>query len=157
MTPLKLSPASQSSIQRRRFRVVATTVTTKTVVKESVENMISITHSVDQYTILPITFADANGPRVLPSGAVTANVVSGEGARARIVETPNAEGVLQFAVELVTGPTAGTYRFTVTDTDVNDTVVINTLEIEDISVASLNVDIVPGTPEFRPKSELPPA
>lgn len=119
--------------------------------------MISITHDVSQYTILPLTFADSNGPRVLPSGAVTANVVSGEGARARIVETPNAEGVLEFAVELVTGPTAGTSRFSVTDTDVNDTLVINTLEIEDISTAASSVEIVPGTPEFRPKSELPPA
>lgn len=117
---------------------------------------ISITHSVDQYTILPLTFSDSNGPRVLPSGAVTANVVAGEGARARIIETPNAEGVLEFAVELVTGPTAGTYSFSVTDTDTADNVVINTLEIEDISVANLSVEIVPGAPEFRAKSELPP-
>lgn len=119
-------------------------------------SQISITHSVDQYTVLPLTFSDSNGPRVLPAGAVTAHVVSGEGARATIIETPDANGVLQFAVELVTGPLPGTYRFSVSDTDENDTVVINTLEIEDISTSSSSVEIVPGTPEFLPKSQLPP-
>ena len=118
--------------------------------------MITITHDVTQYTIIPLTFTDASGPRVLPSGSLKAAVVSGEGASASIIETPDAEGVLGFSVQLVTGPTAGTYKFTVSDnTPEGDNLVINTLEIEDISTVTSVVDITPGTPEFRSKTELP--
>lgn len=144
-------------MQKRRYRTIATIITTKTVIEESTANMISITHDVTQYTLLPITFSDANGPRIVPSGTVKANVVSGEGASASIIEAPDANGALTFTVQLVTGPAAGTYRFSVTDNSPEgDNLVVNTLEIEDISTSTSNTDIIPGTPEFRAKSELPP-
>jgi hypothetical protein len=136
--------------------VTKVTTTTTTTIREQESTMITITHDVTQYTILPLTFTDASGPRVLPSGSLKATVVSGDGASATIIETPDANGVLGFSVQLVTGPTAGTYRFNVVDnTPEGDNLVINTLEIEDISTVTSVVDITPGTPEFRPKSELP--
>jgi hypothetical protein len=150
----------------RRFHTTSIVTTTKTTVttlttttiQEKESTMITITHDVTQYTVLPLTFTDASGPRVLPSGSIKATVVSGEGASASIIETPDAEGVLQFSAQLVTGPTAGTYKFAVVDnTPEGDNLVINTLEIEDISTTTSVVDITPGTPEFRPKSELPAA
>lgn len=150
----------------RRFHTTAvvtvtktvTTTTITTIIKEKETTMITITHDVTQYTILPLTFADANGPRTLPSGSLKAAVLAGEGASANIVETPDDQGALGFSVRLVTGPTPGTYRFAVQDnTPEGDNLVINTLEIEDISTVTSVVDITPGTPEFRPKSELPPA
>lgn len=147
----------------RHFHTTATITVTKTVttttttIKEKESTMITITHDITQYTILPLTFTDASGPRVLPSGSIKATVVSGEGASASIIETPDAEGVLGFSVQLVTGPSAGTYKFAVVDnTPEGDNLVINTLEIEDISTTTSVVDITPGTPEFRPKSELSP-
>jgi len=146
-------------MQKRRYLNIATIITTvtKTIIKESLSNMISITHDITQYALIPLTFTDASGPRVLPSGSIKANVVSGDGASASIIETPDASGNLTFTLQLVTGPAAGTYRFSVTDnTPEGDNLVINTLEIEDISTTTSNVDVVPGTPEFRPKSELPP-
>jgi hypothetical protein len=143
----------------RRFHTTATITVTKTVtttvIKEKESTMITITHDITQYAIIPLTFTDASGPRVLPSGSLKATVVSGEGATAEIIETPDAEGVLGFSVKLVTGPTAGTYKFAVVDnTPEGDNLVVNTLEIEDISTTTSVVDITPGTPEFRPKSEL---
>lgn len=135
-----------------------TTTTTTTVINEKDTTMITITHDVTQYTILPLTFADANGPRTLPSGSLKTAVLAGEGASATIIETTDDQGALVFSVRLVTGPTAGTYKFAVQDnTPEGDNLVINTLEIEDISTVTSVVDITPGTPEFRPKSELPPA
>ncbi len=151
-------------MQSRRFHTTATvtttvtvtTTTTTTVIKEKESTMITITHDITQYAIIPLTFTDASGPRVLPGGSLKATVVEGAGASASIIETPDAEGVLQFSVQLVTGPTPGTYRFAVVDnTPEGDNLVINTLEIEDISTVTSVVDIAPGTPEFRPKSELP--
>lgn len=116
----------------------------------------TITHDVTQYALIPLTFSDANGPRSLPAGSLKANVVSGDGASAEIIEGGN-EGELTFTLKLVTGPTAGTYKFSVTDnTPEGDNLRINTLEIDDVSTSESVVDIGTGTPEFRPKSELPP-
>lgn len=107
-----------------------------------------------QYAIVPLTFENQDGPVSLASGSLKATAPTG--ATATIVETPDDAGGVTFAVWLVTPEAAGAYAFTVGDnTPEGDNLVIKPLEITyTTTVTGSNVTIIPGTAEFRPKSEL---
>lgn len=146
---------------KRHYRTTATTIsittTTKvtTTVTERINTMLTLQSDVLQYALVPLTFSDQNGERVLPAGSLKATVVSGEGS-VEIVET-TVDGVLTFTLKAVPGATPGVSRFQVVDnTPEGDNIRVNTLEVEYTTTSETGVDIIPGTPEFRPKSELPP-
>lgn len=149
-------------MQKRRYVTIATSTTiqttTKTTVKktitESASTMLTLQSDVTQYALVPLTFTDQNGPRELPPGALKATVVSGDGS-VEIVETV-VDGLLTFTLKAVPGAVAGTSKFQVIDnTPEGDNLRINTLDVDYITGSESVVDIVTGTPEFRPKSELP--
>lgn len=146
---------------KRLSRVVTISTTVKTittqttVTKETINTMLTLQSDVLQYALVPLTFTDQNGPRILPAGSLKATVVSGDGS-VEIVETA-VDGVLTFTLKAIPGATAGVSKFQVIDnTPEGDNLVINTLEVEYTTTSETNVDIIAGTPEFRPKSELPP-
>lgn len=150
-------------MQKRRFVTIATSTTTQTITKttvqktitESSNTMLTLQSDVLQYALVPLTFTDQNGPRELPAGSLKATVVSGEGS-VEIVETV-VDGVLTFTLKAIPGPTAGISRFQVVDnTPEGDNLRINTLDVDYVTNSETAVDISTGTPEFRPKSELPP-
>lgn len=148
-------------MRKRLYRTIATTITTVTktitqaVIKESSSTMLTLQSDVTQYAIVPLSFTDQNGPRDLPAGSLKATVVSGDGS-VEIVETV-VDGVLTFALKAIPGATPGTSKFQVIDnTPEGDNLRINTLDVDYITGSESVVDIVTGTPEFHPKSELPP-